>query len=1191
MLGAPTKTDVERQFREAVAAAPARFIGAISPGVRDAWTLTLRWGVEEVHFHYCAGPVRNGTFERVCTRGSSGDVVRRERVRAFKVARCADWKGRTPDFFVRDGWVIGEISWQVDRRGRALPAGGVLRYPIAYPPAEASRSRFGFSVSAPFESEDTRYAPARGHADNELLLQRADDAVLREILPILLDREGPSALRLLRDTAHPEASREDEICARALAEGAVAVAAAEGDVRLGILKRRGDIAVPVSGPTGLEQIDWRLLPFAPKSLPVMAARTPPFFIQALARAKLSDKPYRVRWIRTSVVVSRLIEAPAGGTPLSRFKEMLVLLGRLAADGTLAPALQKRLADEGRLPTRAGYWVPWSKTRRHLDDLPDVHGAPPAQVVRSELNDCSILRSGSTKLRNFNLDDHLRGADFRLAPPEQRERFFLWLRRNWSELDSPTWTELARQPVWPIEGGGHRPLGEICLLRSPATRELLKDHVATPSEALRTFGGLKAGSRASFRITRRPSDAELAAWYAERRNRVDAAPEENQSIEAWKLDDDLATLLTDKDLGPSAIRSLGPHVTATKAGTLDAVADLHLEAEPVTRCILLACDLLPPGRTRLYQLFEAREVPSHEAVLRALKADPRTDQILYDRLAAYRRSASLDTLAFEPIIPTPQGLAAPATLKLRSAKIAERDVWGSWRREFVPAEPTPRRTDLLLRAGVAPPELSASLSREFFLWLGNQPASVQYDHLRQVLRHWVDAARGPLSWWRRPEYAAIRCLPVESYPAGARLISRTELSRAKTSILLPDDPVLWSLARQRDPKLGFIIVQIEGVAGSILQALRHDPEVRSLREAAGAPVAIKTEGPAHADPELLTFVRRLHKGKVGDTLPKNLQQYEVPAEDLRQNWRHLLSGIVEVRRVGKVTARYQLRRTPYDVQVRGAPDGERELLFVGEGGDPVRGLYEAVAQLILHRTTSLSGAAVQAAAESGNYDFRFSGARGPAEREEDGDEPGSNGPGPGDMRRGHDPRAAIDRLPDPKPFETSGIDPKGPKRPSRPRASRTSPPKGPSVRDTIKEAEEKAALREGHYAYHCQACLGAYQPDQVAPPDSYVSVAAYRSMLLHAHHVDHLQTHVVLGARNLLLLCEYHHRKLGDLLTGAKVVAAIADAQPATRRFELNGAKTLLKGLIAEIEVDSPERLVRVFFTREHAQAWQLRTPR
>jgi len=1184
MLGAPDPAAVEQHFRQALAMAPARFIGAMCPGIRDSWTLTLCWSEEEVRLDFRAGPLRNGMFERTCVVSSSGEVVFRERVRPFRVAQRDDWDGRTPDFFVRDGWVVGEISWPVDKRGRSIAGAGILRYPIAYPAIDASRSRFGFSLSAPFESEDTRYAPARGHPDNELLLRKADEAVLEQVLPALVDREGASALRLLRDKATNELERETELCARALREGSVAVEGARGDLRLGRLKKRGDVAVAASGPAGRETIDPRLFPFAPKTAARLSARTPPFLVQALARAASVEGRYRLRWVRPADIVSQVIESSSGGRPVSRFKEVLVLLGRLAADGTLAPPLQKRLFEEGRLPTRAGQWIAWSEGRRLKDEVPDVPGAPPPPVIRAELNPCLLLRSGSTRLKRFDLDEHLSGADFTTASEEQRDRFYSWLKRNWDDLDARTWAELARQPVWPIEGGGHRPLAGICVLRTLRTHRLLAGNVSTPSESLRAFQGFKTGSRASLRLSRRPSEGELSAWYADRRKRVEEAPDDARISETLKLDDDLSALLSDKDLGPSALRALGPHVTASRAGDLIAVADLHLETEPVKRCSLLESDLLPPGRTRLYQLFEGRQAPSHDAILRALKGDPQPGRLLYDRLAAYRKSASLDTLSSEAVIPTAGGVVPPLALKLRSGRVVERDLWGNWRKEFLPEEPTPRRTDLLLKAGVAPPELTARLSREFFSWLGSQSASVQYENLRQVLRHWIDAGRGPLSWWRRPDCASIRCLPVEYGPIGARLVSRGELSRAKNTILLPDEPALWHLVRERDAKLGFIIVQIEGVAGSILQGLRQDPDIRGLRDAAGPPVAVEAIGSPRADTELLSFVRRLYKGRISEALPKNLQQYEVPAEDLRQNWRHLLSGVAEVCIVRSLKVRYRLRRSPYDVPVRGAADLRQGKLFIAEGVDPIRGLYEAVAQLILHRTTSLSGAAVQQAAESGNYDFKFSGTRGPAEQ--DGDDPQEpSSPGAADLRPGHNPRDAIDRLPDPSPFSKSGIDPKGPKRPFRPRPSRSPLPKSPSARDTLQEADEKAALRERHYAHHCQACLGTYQPAQAAPPGSYVAEAAYRATLLEAHHVDHLQTNVILGARNLLLLCEHHHRKLGDLLTGAKVLAALSSAVSATRRFEAEGSGLTLKGVVAKIDIDSTEGVARLFFTKEHAEAW------
>ena len=1181
--------DAERHFHEAVAQAPRRFIGVMAPGVRSAWTLVLKWPGEEVTLDFRAGPIRNGVFERSCTRRGAEAPLVRERVWVFRIAHLDDWKNRKVDFFVRNDWVGGEISWPVDSRGRSVAGEGGLRYPIAYPISDTARAHAGFSISAPFESEDSRYAPARGHAGNRSLVERAEEAFLTEVLPMLLEKEGARALQLLRDSVTPDPAKEQEFGARAIATGAVAVHALDGERRLAEVKARGAVTVAASGRSGLERADSRLFGFAPRSATILSAKTPSFFVQALMRAApLEDARFYVAWLRPAELVQQAIGVPQASTSVASLKRLLDLIARLHDDGVAGDTLLKRLADEGELPQRSGGWIPWKDAKWLKDDVPVVPGAPQPPVVRKEFNDCPLIRTGLIKRNLFKLDGHLQGADFTGAPLDQRSRFFDWLHRQWRDLAPSTLGDLSAQPVWPSADGDMLPLSDICLLRQKATAGLLAGFIQAPGEQLRRFRGFKAGSRSTLRMRYQPRASELYAWYQTRREWLnESANNETAALEARRLDDDLLTLLDDDDIGPAAVRALGPHLTAARDGSLAAVGDLHLETEKVRACALLSADLLPVGHKRLYQLFDARREPAPGAILGALKSDPKSDQVLYQRLAALRQHGGQQDLSAEMFIPTPVGLASPSQLKLRSARIVERDLWGSWRREYAPEDPDPRRLDLLRWAGIAPLELTAPMSRAFFIWLGTQPSDVQEQNLRQVMRHWMNPAYGPVAWWKTPTYAAVRCLPVRS-GASVRLVSHSELARAKKTIILPDDRELEVLVLRRDQQVSMIIVTVEDVAGSILHILRGDPDVRSLRVAAGAPLAVVPEGAQQNAADLLALVRRLHVGKVSEILPKTLQQFEVPAEDLRQNWRHILGGIESVVLADRVRIRRRVRSFDYDTSVKGAADVTQGTIFVSREGDPLRGLYDAIAQLILRRTTSMSGAAVQNAAESESYDFRFSGPRGPA-REPDADPASPGGADPENLRAGHHERAAIDTLPDPNDFNPAGVDPKGPKRHPPLPSGRQRRPQAQTARDTVQEAQEKQELRVRHYSYHCQACLGTYQPSQVAPHDSYLSEASYRADLLDAHHVDHIQTEVILGARNLLLLCKHHHATLGDALTGAKVLAALKKATPVSRRFEASGENRTLSGPLARIPVDIQDGEAFLFFTEEHARAWLTRS--
>jgi hypothetical protein len=110
-----------------------------------------------------------------------------------------------------------------------------------------------------------------------------------------------------------------------------------------------------------------------------------------------------------------------------------------------------------------------------------------------------------------------------------------------------------------------------------------------------------------------------------------------------------------------------------------------------------------------------------------------------------------------------------------------------------------------------------------------------------------------------------------------------------------------------------------------------------------------------------------------------------------------------------------------------------------------------------------------------------------------------------------------------------------------------------------------------------------------PPGTYVFLAQERKALIQAHHVRHMQSEGGLGGENLLILCAFHHRLLGDAVSRNVVLAALAKTTPSTRRFPLGGADTTevaeYHGLVATLDLDTAPFQVPLFFTPEHAKAW------
>lgn len=1176
VLGALDAPAVKTAFDEAVAAAPWRFIGAMAPGIRERWQLLLRHGDEAVTLEFRCKPLRDGLFERECRRG--GDVVWRERVQPFELGSVESWSGRLPSFFVRDGIVVGELSWRVGRNGRPEPDAGRLRYPIAYP-ADAGLTGTGFCISAPFVSDDTRYAPARGAAANAAITTAAEHAFVAGALGRLVDRFGSRSLSLLRDPYRPDVAKEDALCAAALAAGAVAIDQDGHETSLG--KSRKAVVFPISGSPGAEAVDHRLAPLAPKGSLLAAKRTPAFAVQALVRKRAELQ--RAAWINAGDVVDWFTAPPVrcDARAVAEAARWLSLLDALADEGAVEADTLARLKSGGRLPSRHGRWIDWSIARTWNGDLPDIPWAAEPAVVVEALNDLSIVRTGALKVSSFKVDEHLREASFEELDGTRRRRFFAWLQGNWTALSHQSRLNLAEQRVWPAHSGDLLPFGQICAPRSPRVAELLKGELALPNRSLLRFKGLGRGSRAAFRLRTRPSFEELTRWYGRRRAEIESWPIEERAPHYAALDNDIGLLLDAKDVGADIVAAASEHVTAAADGSVAPIATLHVDTEAVVRCKLLPCHMLSPGKRRIHTALGARERPSAEAVMEAARADLRLDQTFYDRLAAYHSDTGhFDSVEREPIIPMSDGVRSPGQLKLRSARILERDFWGQWREGFSPPDPSGSRSAVLIKIGVAPIDLNAKLSKAFFLWLSNQTSDIVRDHLRHVVRHWLDRRRGPSAWWNQE--GSLRCLPARSAGDRFRLLSLSDLARLKSKVLLPDMPSLASQIAEHDQETWLIAVTVDGQQGSILPMLRHSPAIRSLREVAGAPIRIETSEGA-ADDALLARVSGLHSGKLSEELPKRLVVVDDDLDDLHKNWRSHLARVQQVKVVDRLSLVYKVRGRSYSVPAAGCFDESTNTIYVGESADVLRGLYEAVAQLIVKRPSTLSWAAILQAVEMEFKDLSLRGPRG--ERRFGTDDDADIRDDGGDFKDGHRLRKSKDRLPDPNDLSSGPVDPEGPKVP-RGKAKPNRSTQGPSVRDTIAEAKIKTDLRERHYSHHCQACLGLYEPTRAAPPGSYVAQAAYRSSLLTSHHVQHIQSEVFLGAANILLLCNFHHAELGDALTRARVLDALGAARPVSRRFSADGKSASLIGLLANVKADIPAGEVPIFFTRQHAAAWR-----
>jgi hypothetical protein len=547
--------------------------------------------------------------------------------------------------------------------------------------------------------------------------------------------------------------------------------------------------------------------------------------------------------------------------------------------------------------------------------------------------------------------------------------------------------------------------------------------------------------------------------------------------------------------------------------------------------------------------------------------------------------SFATGSIDPIIPFKGTAVAPETLTFPG----QIDLWGDWKRQWQPKNLTPDRQEILLKIGVVRQVLSEQLSQEFFSWLALQSLGAQRQHLAQIMRHLRDRQRGPLKW--RSHFPNLPCLPVRGKDDYFELACFSRVTSPRSHYFLPDFPELQDELLKRDPLRKLVITDVEGIQGSLFTPLRK-AGVKSLRETAGRPVRLLASGeaePLRAD--LREILRKLQTERLMTELPKRLELHGVPSDYLRPNWRSFVKQLKGIRVAPDLHATYLIGGRHYDLSLASGVDQSSGLVWLVPCQNIIIALYEALAGHIFREESGpLAAYGLMRAVER-----PFSSVKDPGGERDVGNavnqEQSLGEQAKAELRTSHGitEEELKQSAPDPTQFDLTPIKPGSPEERAhvkkRPRpASATSP-----LRGSVQEQEQIRQLKEDHYSWHCQACLGSYEVTVAAPPYTYLALDRYRRSNVEANHVDHLGSAGLQGAWNLLILCKYHHDFLGDRLTRHLVLSGLNSAKAALRKFPLDHECSTFKsidGSIAEVRIDVPPFKVLLFFTNEHAKAWK-----
>lgn len=452
----------------------------------------------------------------------------------------------------------------------------------------------------------------------------------------------------------------------------------------------------------------------------------------------------------------------------------------------------------------------------------------------------------------------------------------------------------------------------------------------------------------------------------------------------------------------------------------------------------------------------------------------------------------------------------------------------------------------------------------------------------------------MSW--SEEYPENPFIPVEASSSRVSLVSRSAANNQRSRVFIPDFDSLAKAIKEEPRNRGIMLVVLShpSVSSPITQFM-HQLGVKSLSDYAGNPISVQAEEPRAAPQRLLQELEALRGRQMSRELRKRLDGIglDLNTYKIKMHWRDRLLQIKNLSVAGSLAATFQVRRHHYTIPTDAAFDEESGIIWLVNSVDNLDDLfYRTIAERIFENPSELLAIILKEALrrefrERGVYDgpIEYPSEDGEEEEgngEEEGEDTGAEPGGTGRTHRGGYPDPSKN-LPEPGKVPTdiagSGKYPQG--RGKGDGDGRKSP--------RIEEIQIED-LKQNHYAWHCQICLAERTIEQLAPVNSYAEIQENRRRMIVAHHADQVNAGGARHAGNILILCNYHHRFLGDRISRQDVTKAI-------RKTALNyqivfgthiHGKTIKKnvpGKIVTIEIPLQDERVKCFFTEHHAEYW------
>ncbi len=1250
-LSPPSEEMIEDLFLQACRDMPQRFIASLRPGIREHYIIDLthhRLGT--ARFTFNCGRQRSfqsfKLYNRTCkVSGNIQDLPDelRENCVLFTIKIPQDSNREIPEFYkARGRRFFSEISWRIDKRGRPCVTSGCRRYPIEYGPnGTLASTGVGVNFSGPYISDLERRGRTEESQFNDLIDDICKSILIKFLRDKLIPQHGAKALELIINPVNQDDDVLQDMIERALKFRSLPIANRIGPIKIrknpkGLKKGRkllhfgprpkstGEVKRIVSPVFTWEKdkISTFLAELCPNSEDQIDPTVPGPILRLLAENNCEGWNFNHINFGENDAIDRF--QPTRDTnyfPWMSEKSWRDSLGDphiaclyldvvMAVDKSAENFTDDDLAElkkDAYLPDSSCSAIPVVELYSGVNlpvGLP-VRDMP--SILHPKLAKHRIFKKKTWKLPHFTFSQFINKADIEHMDKKTRKSFWNWLRVNWKSVPRSDLTRIAQLPVWPDKSGSLVSLSELCEPHTKSIGTILKDVLHRPNSQVFEIGHVKKAKRGKLSVRAKPEYAEVLDFLQAGLAKLprDRALSYEERKEFHKLEKELATL--------SQVSSIRIHLEncREKAIALDGNGYL-CHVEELVRVDRQNKNLWLPNEYIIDRQMGAldhvdgwgpKPFPSTDQILKTLEHDAHRKSALLPRLQAYLKAAKQedenmplkDRIVDIKCIPHDDTFRSPGELAFKGS---HGDYWGSWKHRISGKGLSADVQKVYRLIGVLGGEPSTENSLAFFKWLNKQKQSAISDHMACIIRH-INHYNGPVSWW--DEYPECPCIPVKMINGGLELCSRVAATNQRSMVVIPDFEVLVEAIsiEPASPSIKLAILSHPSVNTPITERLRQIG-VRSLRSRAGDPISVYGEK-GHAAPQrILSELKKLRSELMSRQLKKRLDEREIDTNKcrLRNHWKDRLDMINGINIAPAVTATFNIFRCRYTLQMNEAIDKQTGIIWLTDCNENMEDMfYQAVTELIFEDPPKYLPSVLKDAVRcefredvihvteqnviyeddiDERNDFYY--------ENEKGDEPGATGQthhGSQPDRKKNIPKSGNIPI---HIAATQGAH----------KASGKGQEYGTSL-DSAREASrledvQRRDLKENQYAWHCQICLAAHTTEQLAPVDSYVDIAENRSAVMKAHHPDQVDPGGARHAGNMLILCNYHHKLIGDALSRQDVTDALRGSMQGYEivfKSHVDGKlleKTVL-GKVVSIDIPLTGETIRCFFTNSHAKYW------